>query len=498
MPRPAAGRQARRRLERAAELAMLRLEELGNVTGALEAIEPFVETFPKEPALRKVALAALHDRDHAARAVEVLERVADAIDDKASRAEVYEALFEKGRPRPSAAPKEALYEACSGRSGRQEGARGRSRAAARVPESDAFWDRAEELARSVKRPEPVAEAYRAVLARSEPPLLEETALRVGERGVAFHEEWFDDQELVTGLLRRVMEVAPSAHWAFERELSTRAKLARAVRVVRSRHPRPRRRRHAFDDHRDAVETARDPRATRSVPSATSSSCARSEGRQQIESQLEVLRAPNRHASLIAACFAHRSVDRGGGRATRLRIAGLCETARRPDAGPGGAAPAVHATGEAIGSYERLTTTGRKRKPPGGCFRKLSEPTAGNAVRAPAARLPSRCSRCRRGRASRADARGHARERSPAERIASSALTERRSRLHAGGALSVLASSLSRRAAEESNALDAALLTAGDYRRTSAARRCAARSAKKRKSGHAAFACFVGLGYRAPS
>src|SRR5262249_12970284 len=39
---------------------------------------------------------------------------------------------------------------------------------------------------------------------------------VGRRAVEYHEEWFDEPETVTRLLRRMIDADPAASWAFER------------------------------------------------------------------------------------------------------------------------------------------------------------------------------------------------------------------------------------------------------------------------------------------
>ena len=249
-----------------------------------------VESSQREPALRKVALAALNNQEHAARAVRVLERVAEAIDDKASRAEVYEALFDKASPEALGSSEEALYEAWLATIEDDDKALiVASRAAARVPESDPFWDRAEELARAVKRPEPVAEAYRAVLARTEPPLRKRP--RCARRAWrCLPREWFDDQDLVSGCSARDGSRALGAR-GFERLkliYNAGGALARAVRAVR-----PRISAQADDDTRSMTSKTRSRRratslAIPSAPSAISSSCAHSQGRHKIESQLERL------------------------------------------------------------------------------------------------------------------------------------------------------------------------------------------------------------------
>ena len=471
------------RVSRASELAMLRLDKLGNVPGALDAIEAFVERFPKEPALRKVALAALSDPMHAGRAVRVLERVAEATDDKESRAQVYEALFDRvGSEAGRAAlgdSEEALYQAwlaCIDDDKRALEIA--ARAAERVPQSEPFWDRAEELARAVKRPEPVAAAYRAVLARTEPPLDEETALRVGERGVAFHEEWFDDQEQVAALLRRVIEVAPAAHWAFERlklvynaaerwqelfELFDRAIVAQEDDDTRSM------------IIEDAVETARDLAgdSERAIGYLEQLRAIRKDDG-KIESQLERLyERHNHHASLITLLMSRleRQSDEDA-RRTRLRVASLWET------GPADLAQALEALRPLIETADEesieialgwlaKTAPARAATSPGAAYRRLSQPTPGDAVRAPAARLlePVFALQGEDQRATEMVEITLESELLPDERIKLlRQLTERRSRL--GDAAGALAGALAELAladseADEKGALDAALLTAGD-------------------------------------
>jgi tetratricopeptide (TPR) repeat protein len=76
-----------------------------------------------------------------------------------------------------------------------------------------LWDRAEELARALTRPDEVAALYEDVLARDLP---KEEALTVGERAVQFYEEWFEDSGRVVRILTRVLELDPNADWAFDR------------------------------------------------------------------------------------------------------------------------------------------------------------------------------------------------------------------------------------------------------------------------------------------
>jgi tetratricopeptide (TPR) repeat protein len=88
---------------------------------------------------------------------------------------------------------------------------GRSRGRAR--DRGARRTRADDLARAIGRPDEVAALYEEVLAR---PIEREDAVRIGERAVQFSEEWFDDPPRVVRILERVLELDPTADWAFDR------------------------------------------------------------------------------------------------------------------------------------------------------------------------------------------------------------------------------------------------------------------------------------------
>ncbi len=472
------------RVERAAELAMLRLEQRGDAASALTAIEPFVDAYPREPALRAVALAALSAGLEPARSVKVLTRVAEATDEPAARAEVYEALFAKAPAEALVGLEAGLFEAwlaCIDDDGKALEVA--SRAAAQAPDNDAFWDRAEELARALKRPEPVAVAFRKVLGgpADGPRLDVEVALRVGERGVAFHEEWFDDSEQVTSLLRQVIDLAPSAQWAFER-----------LKLVYNSGERWQELFDLFDrvigaeDDRstrimileDAVETARDLAgdSERAIDYLEKLKELRPDDA-KIDTQLERLYDRHgRHAELIALLLSRLpKLDEEQARATRLRAASLHELGLSDLEGalsvlePLIEAGDEEAIGTALGWLER---TAPARSSPAGAplrpaYRWLSEPTAGPAVRAVAARLLARVF-ATQGEDERAAQMLEVTLESDleqAERVELlRKLTEARSALgDVDGALTgaVAELSLSRTEADEASALDTALVIAGE-------------------------------------
>ncbi|MEO8875587.1 MAG: hypothetical protein ABI461_08375, partial [Polyangiaceae bacterium] len=76
-----------------------------------------------------------------------------------------------------------------------------------------LWDSAEELARELKTPGAVADAYVAVIGKT---LSAEDAQEVGQRAVAFHEEWFDDAARIVSVLEKILALDPAADWAFDR------------------------------------------------------------------------------------------------------------------------------------------------------------------------------------------------------------------------------------------------------------------------------------------
>jgi tetratricopeptide (TPR) repeat protein len=83
------------------------------------------------------------------------------------------------------------------------------------PGSDAHWDSLEGWAADRQQPDAVSRLYREILGRS---LVAELAASLGQRAVAFHEEWFgEDSGALLEVLRRVIELDPSAsEWAFSR------------------------------------------------------------------------------------------------------------------------------------------------------------------------------------------------------------------------------------------------------------------------------------------
>jgi len=87
-------------------------------------------------------------------------------------------------------------------------------AATAQPHDEALWAAAEDIARSLERPEEVIQAFLASL--GDPALPPEAVSSLGARAVAFHDEWGGEPASLETLLARVLEVVPTEAWAFER------------------------------------------------------------------------------------------------------------------------------------------------------------------------------------------------------------------------------------------------------------------------------------------
>ncbi|MEZ4393591.1 MAG: tetratricopeptide repeat protein [Polyangiales bacterium] len=85
--------------------------------------------------------------------------------------------------------------------------------ASATPHDESLWDAAEEIARAEERPEEVFAAYRAALLGAADA---DSAVLLGQRAIAFHDEWSADSDALAWLLDRVLLAAPHTDWAFER------------------------------------------------------------------------------------------------------------------------------------------------------------------------------------------------------------------------------------------------------------------------------------------
>jgi Flp pilus assembly protein TadD len=220
----AARRDLREGAERTAlelELATLLLDRLGRGEEALAAVEPVIQQEPGNDGALALLERALARPETRRRAAELLEGACDATDQEEVAARILKLLlatppeatdladlrsgwFTRLLDRPGASPELALDLAL--------------RAVEELSYDAALWDKAEQLGRDADRPDQVAEAYRKKLESEAVKELDpDTIDDLGRRAIDYHEEFFfEDQDTVMKLLRRVVDVAPDAIWAFER------------------------------------------------------------------------------------------------------------------------------------------------------------------------------------------------------------------------------------------------------------------------------------------
>jgi len=197
-------------------LAALLVSPLNRPLEALDVLDPVLQSNPGDLEALRIVHRTFDLPECRARASAMLERLADVQDDRVSRAEVIEALLAVSAEAPELArartrwlsqllktkqnqPHEALRLALQG--------------AEAAPEETDLWDAAHEVTRRLGDPAPVAEAYERALERELAPAVADA---MGQRMVEFLEEWFDDPDRILRVLERVMKLAPTAGWAFDR------------------------------------------------------------------------------------------------------------------------------------------------------------------------------------------------------------------------------------------------------------------------------------------
>ena len=209
--------EGERRLRLELELAELHLERRGDRAAALGHVREVLLASPSDPDAFRLLVRIADDEASRSAVAAVVDRVVDraieltdtqgaavllrwALDHVQADAEVVRSSLEK------------LAAALQSLGREQDELEVRVLLAAKHHDADA-WDRAEELARSLHAPEEVARAYESVDYRLLP---HGDAQRVGERAVAFFEEWYEDQAKLLPLLDRLFAVAATSNLAFER------------------------------------------------------------------------------------------------------------------------------------------------------------------------------------------------------------------------------------------------------------------------------------------
>jgi tetratricopeptide (TPR) repeat protein len=182
---------------------------------AIERIAGVLEVSPHDPQALELAAKLLRDPEVTGRAAEVLEKCLDAVDDPAMRVDILQRLL--GHGEPGADVRLGQYERLLdilGELGKTTEAYDVATAAAKeLPRHASLWDRAENIARQLSQPDPVAALYEEVLRGD---LAKTEAIELGQRAVAFYEEWYEDGGRVVGILERLLEIEPDDTWAFDR------------------------------------------------------------------------------------------------------------------------------------------------------------------------------------------------------------------------------------------------------------------------------------------
>ena len=199
------------------EIAQVLLARTTRWSEALAALGAVLADAPGEPAARALATQLLAHRATRVETIAMLEKACDAADEAETRTEILTRLIDAPADADDTDSRRRWFERLSDlqreRGSDEEALATAARAARELPQIDALWDRAEKLARALSRPDDVAALYEEVLARALP---QEQAVALGERAVQFYEEWFDDSARVVTILERVLELDPTADWAFDR------------------------------------------------------------------------------------------------------------------------------------------------------------------------------------------------------------------------------------------------------------------------------------------
>jgi len=196
--------------------AALMIGSLSRASEALALVEPILAVNPSDAEALRVVHHALSVSESRARAAAILERVAEGSEDPSARADVIEALLAVSNDAPelAAARSRWLMQLLETKTDvPEEALRLALRGAEAAPGEEQLWEFAEQMARRLDQPAPVAEAYTRAIERDLPA---DIADSLGRKVVEFHEEWFDDSERVVHLLERVTALCPAAEWAFDR------------------------------------------------------------------------------------------------------------------------------------------------------------------------------------------------------------------------------------------------------------------------------------------
>jgi tetratricopeptide (TPR) repeat protein len=203
---------------------------LGRVAEAIERIAGVLESSPGDTGAIELAARLLNDPEVGSRAAQVLESSLDAVEEPDLKVKIFDHLIASS---PPSRERYERYLDTLTELGRSEDAYAVAlRAVRALPAEMALWDRAEQIARQASSAEPLADTYEEVLQASAPrsqrisespsdgrerPRLEKAeAVELGQRAVAFYEEWYEDSTRVVRILERLLAIDPEDTWAFDR------------------------------------------------------------------------------------------------------------------------------------------------------------------------------------------------------------------------------------------------------------------------------------------
>jgi tetratricopeptide (TPR) repeat protein len=199
------------------EIATVLLDRGVRLADALRSVAAVLESTPNDAPALALSARLLGSEESRAPAIAMLERTLESVDDAEVRAQILVRLLETPTDAASRGLRrgwfERLLDLRQARGELEEALATIVRAASELPTVESLWERAEALARAARRPDEIAALYARVLAS---PLGREEALALGQRAVAFHEEWFEDSERVVRILERMVEIDPSDEWGFDR------------------------------------------------------------------------------------------------------------------------------------------------------------------------------------------------------------------------------------------------------------------------------------------
>ncbi|MCA9584173.1 MAG: tetratricopeptide repeat protein [Myxococcales bacterium] len=196
------------------QIATILLELPGREAEAVDHVAGVLATTPHEPTALALATRMLSIEGLAPRITEALERALDSVDDETMREDILRRLIAQAPAQDALLGYyQRLADLLSAQDRGADSLETLIEAARALPSTWDLWDRAEGLARTLSTPDPVAALFEDVISRDLEP---ELALELGQRAVAFYEEWYEDGIRVVRVLQRVLDLHPADSWAFDR------------------------------------------------------------------------------------------------------------------------------------------------------------------------------------------------------------------------------------------------------------------------------------------